>query len=284
MTPDTPNQIPDSSVRRRGADAPALNFKESEIKAMARHSATIADGEVETIDMDSILPRGNGDDARAHASPSAPASQPLTAEQKKVRLQLVTFKHSLDAFDAANPVPRVGISDIKRGDVIAIETIVGRLYLHVIDRIKGVRKDTGEILCECHYDLHEQHIPKHAASIQLPICSKDCVISNPDGSKRLASRKLKMVTDTVLPIHVRDLLDERFFGSIAIHASQQTDKPRLIDLARWFIRMALWFKALIDENNRLEREKQARKEEQRQLKKAARQQEIEAKKRQTPDR
>lgn len=276
MTLDAPNQIPDSNEGRRATDATALKFKESEI-ALARHRAALADGEVETIDMDGVLPGGHADDAHAHASASRPASPPLTAEQKKIRLQLVTFKHSLDGFEVTEPLSRVGISDIKRGDVIAIETIVGPFYLQIIDRIKGVRKDTGEILCECHYDLHEQHIPKHAASIQLPICSKNFLISNPDGSTRLASRKLKMSTDAELPSHVSSLLDERFFGSIQIHANPQPDKPRLIDLGRWIIRMALWFKGLIDEHNRLEREKEARKEEQRQQKKAARQQAIEAK-------
>ncbi|WP_265945501.1 hypothetical protein [Dechloromonas sp. A34] len=245
---------------------------------MARHRAALADGEVETIDMDGALPGGHVDDTHAHAAASGPASPPLTAEQRKIRLQVVTFKHSLEGFEVTDPLSRVGISDIKRGDVIAIETIVGQLYLQIIDRIKGVRKDTGEILCECHYDLHEQNIPKHAASIQLPICSKNFIITNPDGSTRLASRKLKMSTDAELPLHVSNLLDERFFGSLAIHASPQPDKLRPIDLARWFIRMALRFKALIDEHNRLEREKQARKEEQRQQKKAARQQAIEAKK------
>lgn len=275
MTSDAPNQTPDANVRRRAADATALKFKESAITSMARHRAALADADVETIDLDGVLLPGDTDDAPAHASASGPASPPLTAEQRKIRLQLVTFKHSLDDFTASN-LPRVGISDIKRGDVIAIETIVGHLYLHIIDRIKGVRKDSGEILCECHYDLHEQHIPKHAAGIQLPICSKNFVISNPDGSTRLASRKLKMSTDAALPLHVCDLLDERFFGSIAIYANPQPDKPRLIDLARWIIRMALRLKALIDENNRVEREKQARKEEQRRLKKAARQQAIEA--------
>ncbi|HXE39175.1 MAG TPA: hypothetical protein VN639_11935, partial [Azonexus sp.] len=243
---------------------------------MARHQAALADGEVETIDMDGILPGGRTDDAHAHTSVSRSASPQLTAEQRKIRLQLVTFKHSLEDFEVTDALSRVGISDIKRGDVIAIETIVGPLYLLIIDRIKGVRKDTGEILCECHYDLHEQHIPKHAASIQLPICSKNFVITNPDGSTRLASRKLKMSSDVELPLHVSNLLDERFFGSLAIHASPQPDKLQPIDLARWVIRMALGFKALIDEHNRLEREKQARKEEQRQQKMAARQQAIEA--------
>lgn len=276
MTPDAPNQIPDSNVRRRAADAAALKFKESEITSMTRHRAAFADNEVETIDIDGVLPRGNTDDAAAHASATDPTSPPSTAEQRKIRLQLVTFKHSLDDYEASNPLLRVGISAIKRGDVIAIETIVGHLYLHIIDRIKGVQKDTGEILCECHYDLHEQYIPKHAASVQLPICSKDFVINNPDGSTRLASRKLKMRTDAELPLHVGNLLDERFFGSITIYVNPQPDKLRLIDFARWIIRMALSFKALIDENNRVEREKQARKEEQRQQKKAARQQKIEA--------
>lgn len=278
MTSDAPNQIPDSNEGRRATDATALKFKESDIASMARHQAALADGEVETIDMDGMLPGGHADDAHAHASASRPASPPLTAEQKKIRLLLVTFKHSLEGFEATDALSRIGISDIKRGDVIAIETIVGQHYLQIVDRIKGVRKDTGEILCECHYDLHEQHIPKHAASIQLPICSKNFVITNPDGSTRLASRKLKMRTNAELPLHVSNLLDERFFGSLEIHASPQPDKLRPIDLARGIIRMVLGFKALIDEHNRLEREKQARKEEQRQQKKAARQQEIEAKK------
>lgn len=272
MTSDAPNHISDSNVLRRATDATALKFKESEIASMARHRAALVDGEIETIDMNGVLPRGSTDDAQAHASTSGPAHSPLTAEQRKLRLQLVTFKHSLDAFEVTNPILRVGIADIKRGDVIAIGTIVGHLYLHIIDRIKGVQKDTGEILCECHYDLHEQHIPKHAASIQLPICSKNFVVINPDGSTRLASRKLKMSTDAELPLHVGKLLDERFFGSIVIHANPQPEKLRLIDPARWIIRMTLKLKALIDKYNRLEREKQAQKEEQRQQKEAARQQ------------
>lgn len=247
MTSDAPNQIPESTVRRRATDATALKFKDSDIASMTRHQAALADGEVETIDIGGVLPRGNTDDAHAHAPVTAPTSAPLTAEQRKIRLQFVSFKHSLDDFAATESLQRVGIADIKRGDVIAIETIVGRLYLHIADRIKGVRRDTGEILCECHYDLHEQHIPRHAASIQLPICSKNFVITNPDGSTRLASRKLKMSTDTVLPDHVSNLLDERFFGSLAIYATPQRDKPRLIDLARWIIRMALRLKAMSGE-------------------------------------
>ncbi|MFZ2267702.1 MAG: hypothetical protein WAV95_09000 [Azonexus sp.] len=243
---------------------------------MARQAA-LANADIETIDMNENLPRGNLDEVQAHASASAPVAPPLTAEQRKIRLQLVTFKNSLDAFGEAQSLPGIGISDIKRGDVIAIETIVGRVYLHVVDRIKGVQRESGEILCECHYDLQGQYIPKHAASIQLPICSKNFVIINPDGSTRLASRKLKMSTDAVLPVHVVNLLDERFFGSIAVHASEHPDKLRLIDLARWVIRMGLKLKALIGENNRREREKRAQKEEQRELKNAARQQETEAK-------
>jgi hypothetical protein len=277
MTSDAPQQLPDSSERRRATDAAALKFRESEIKAMARQRAALADVDVETIDMDGNLPRGNTDDAPTQASASAPANLPLTAEQRKIRLQLVTFKHSLDTFGDANPLTRVGISDIKRGDVIAIDTIVGCVYLQIIDRIKGVRKDTGEILCECHYDLPDQHVPKHAASIQLPICTKNFLINNPDGSTRLASRKLKMSTDAVLPPHVSNLLDERFFAGMAIYANPQPDSARPIDLARWFIRTGLKLKALIDENNRREKEKQAQKEEQRRLKKAARQEDVEAK-------
>ncbi|MBS1160549.1 MAG: hypothetical protein H6R15_2968 [Proteobacteria bacterium] len=259
MTTDVPEPLPDSSERRRASDAAALKFRESEIKAMARQRAALAeaDADVETIDMEGNLPRGNAEDGQAQASASAPASRPLTAEQRKIRLQLVVFKHSLETFAAANPLPRVGISDIKRGDVIAIDTIVGRVYLQIVDRIKGVRQDTGEILCECHYDLPDQHVPKHAASIQLPICTRNFVINNPDGSTRLASRKLKMSTDTVLPPHVSNLLDERFFTGLTIYASPQADSARPIDLARWVIRMGLKAKALIDENNRREKEKRA---------------------------
>lgn len=259
MTADAPQPLPDSSERRRATDAAALKFRESEIKAMARQRAALADADIETIDMDGNLPRGGVDDAPARASASPPPSRPLTAEQRKIRLQLVVFKHSLETFAEPRPLARVGISDIKRGDVIAIDTIVGRVYLQIIDRIKGVRKDTGEILCECHYDLPDQHVPKHAASIQLPICTRNFVITNPDGSTRLASRKLKMSTDTVLPPHVSNLLDERFFAGLAIYASPQADSARPIDLARWVIRMGLKAKALIDENKRREREKRAQK-------------------------
>lgn len=269
MTSDAPNQAVDANVHRRATDATPLKFKEAEIASMVRDRAALADGEVETIDMDGAIPGGNADYAQAAAS--GPVRPPLTAEQKKIRLQLVTFKHSFDIFEVSPPLLRVDIWDVKRGDVIAIETIVGRVYLHILDRIQGMRKDSGEILCECHYDLHGQYVPKHAASIQLPVCSKNLVISNPDGSTRFASRKLNMTTDAELPLHVSNLLDERFFGSIAIHASPRPEKLRPIDLVRWIIRMALKLKALIDENNRLEREKKARKAEQRLQKKAARQ-------------
>lgn len=259
MTADVPEPLPDTSERRRASDAAALKFRESEIKAMARQRAADADADVETIDMEGNLPRDNAEDSLVQTSASAPTSRPLTAEQRKIRLQLVVFKHSLETFAAANPLARVGISDIKRGDVIAIDTIVGRVYLQIVDRIKGVRQDTGEILCECHYDLPDQHVPKHAASIQLPICTRNFVINNPDGSARLASRKLKMSTDTVLPPHVSNLLDERFFAGLTIYASPQADSARPIDLARWVIRMGLKAKALIDENNRREKEKRAKK-------------------------
>jgi hypothetical protein len=272
MTSDAPNPTADADVRRRANDAAALKFKESDIASMVRNSAHLADGVIETIDMDGALPGGNGDDGHAQAAASGPASQPLSAEQKKIRLQLLTFKHTFDCFEVTQPLLRVGIADIKRGDVIAIETIVGRVFLQIGDRIQGIAKDTGEILCECHYDLPGQYVAKHAASIQLPICSKNCVISNPDGSTRLASRKLNMTTDAPLPPHVGNLLDERFLSSLASHVSPQADKLRPIDLARWDIRLGLKLKALIDENNRRERDKKTRHEAQRRQKKAAGQQ------------
>ena len=255
----------------------ALKFKEAELKSIALPKTSFAEGEVETIDMDAQLPRGSDDDFQKNTSPAGPAKTALTQEQKALRLQLVKFKQSFEEFAVTKHLSRVNIAEIKRGDVVAIKTIVGSIYLRVLDRIKGERAGAGEILCECHYDLSDQFCPAHTASIQLPICANNHTITAPDGSKRQASRALKIQTETVLPPHVSQLLHERFFVEIAIHSSPQAEKLRLLDLGRWIVRMAFKLKAVIDENNRREREKKQQKEDARQQKKEEQQRKKEEK-------
>jgi hypothetical protein len=271
MTTAPPSQNLEPTAGRRATDDMALKFKEAELKSIALLHPSFTEGEIETIDMDGVLPVGGEDDFHTAASSAEPARSVLTPEQKKLRLQLAAFKQFFSEFDVTHRLSQITIADIKRGDVIAIKTIVGIIYLRIVDRIKGERAGTGEILCECNYDLSDQGALTHAASIQLPICSSSHAITNPDGSKRLASRKLKISTDAELPPHVSNLLHERFFVEISIYANPQPEKLRLIDFGRWIAKIGLKLKAIVVENNRFEREKKRQKEEERRRKKEARQ-------------
>jgi hypothetical protein len=276
MTDEASNPSSEPIAGRRAADVVALKFKEAELKSFAMLETSFHESDVEIIDMDGALPCGSDDDFHQAVSSSAPARAMLTPEQKKQRLQLSAFKQSFETFEVTSRLSRVNIAEIKRGDVVAIKTVVGKIFLRIIDRIKGELPGTGEILCECHYDLSDQYNAAHAASIQLPICVNSHVIVNPDGSTRLASRKLKMSTDTILPPHVANLLHERFFVEMSIYANPKSEKLRLVDLGRWITRVGLKLKAIVDENNRVEREKKQRKEEDRRRKKEEKQDAVEA--------
>lgn len=277
MTAEAPNQNNEHAAGRRAADAMALKFREAELKSVTLLPASFSEGDVETIDMDGALPIGSEADFHPAASTAPRLRSADTPEQKKLRLQLATFTQSFKDFDAAEHLSWINIADLKRGDVVAIKTMAGRIYLRIVDRIRGIRADAGEILCECHYDLSDQYYVAHAASIQLPICARSHAIVNPDGSQRLASRKLKMSTDAVLPPHVSNLLHERFFVELTIYANPQPEKLRLVDLARWIARIGLRLKAAFDENNRLEREKKQKKEEESRRKMEERQRKKQAK-------
>jgi hypothetical protein len=237
-----------TSPERRLADALPVRFDGAALKAS--HATTMADADVETIDMDALLPPGEHDHTH-----HAPATQvEMTPEQKRGRLQIVKFKQTLDEF-ALSSVSQVTIANIKRGDVIQIKTIVGSIYIRVIDRIRGNTADIGEILGEFLYDLQDQWGLTHMASLVLPVCTKSHVIVNPDGTRRNASRALKMTTEAVLPEQVGNLLRESFFSEIHIHATPVPDKLRVIDVGRWLLRMLRKVKGWVDENNRREREK-----------------------------
>jgi len=234
---------------RRAADAMPRHFAEHALKgAFSAHP----DVEVETIDMD-VLPPGHHDH---HHEDVPPPASTLSAEQKKGQLQIVKFKQTLDGFQVSQ-VSQVNIDNIKRGDVIQIKTIVGSMYIRIADRLRGMVPGVGEILGECRYDLQDQWTLVHAASITLPVCTKDHVIVQADGSKRYASRSLKMNADAELPESLTNLLRESFFTEILLHANPAPEKLRLIDVGRWLLRMGSKIKGWIDENNRREREKKA---------------------------
>ncbi len=236
---------------RRAADAMRRHFEDSALASVLPTHAAFADAEIVTIDMDAGLPAGHGHDDRLHSHSPSPA---LTTEQVRKRVQIVKLKASLEDFQVSR-VSQVTISNIKRGDLIEIKTIVGDIFFRVLDRIKGNAAGVGEVLCECRYDLLDQWDLVHAASIILPICSKNHLITNPDGTQRLASRSLKLTTGTELPGQVKNLLRENFFVEIKIHANPQPEKLRAIDALRWAKRLALKLKAIIDENNKRERKK-----------------------------
>ena len=281
MPTDDPQPESKAAASRRAADAMALKFRDKKLKAIevARHPAT--DGEVETINMDSLLPPGSDHDFETAEAAEAPPA-PLTPEQRRHRLELMSFRKSFADFAVGEPRTRVAIDDLKRGDVLQIKTIVGSIFLRIVDRLREQGTQAGEILCECHYDLGEQCSLAHAASIALPICTREHVITGADGAQRLASRRLKMSSEAELPPQIGKLLDERFFIELLLYASPQAEKLRPIDLWRALARTLLkafrllgWafskIKSWIEENNRVEREKKEKKAEAKRQKQAARQ-------------
>lgn len=271
MTAEAPQQTAKPAASRRATDAMPLTFQETTLQSQAALHHALTEGEVETIDMDSLLPHGSETEFHPNASIGGQIKPPLTPEQKKQRVQLATFKQIFADFPLVEGLSRVGIAEIKRGDILAIESIGGNIYLHIIDRIKGEAAGAGEVLCECHYDLGD-HCPRaHLASIQLPICTSRHVISHPDGSQRLASRKLKINAQVTLAPAISNLLHERFFVNLAVYANPQAEKLRFVDVGRWIARMGLKLKAIIVENNRREREKKQQAAEERRRLKEARQ-------------
>ena len=226
MTTDDPNE----DKQRRATDALPQQFTDAALGRFAGLHPAFADAHIETIDMDAALPAGHVHDEPPAASAQA-APPPIDKEQNRARLQIAKFRGSLTDFEVSS-VTRVAINDVKRGDVIEIRTIVGNIFLSVVDRIKGLMPDTGEILCQCRYDLQNQWSLTHAASIILPVCTKSHVITNPDGSQRMASRALKITANTELPDQVKSLLRENFFTEIRIYANPQKERLRPIDIVR----------------------------------------------------
>lgn len=221
-----------------------MQFGGEALSKIEHSHPAFADAQIEMIDMDAALPAGHGHEHDDHFEPAASHDRtaPLDKEQNRARLQFTRFKGTLDGFEISQ-VTRVDISNIKRGDVIQIKTFVGSIYISVIDRIKGISGEIGEILCECRYDLPNQWTLIHAASIILPMCSKEHVITNPNGRQRKASRALKMTTNTELPDQVKNLLRENFFSEIRIYATPQKERLRPIDVVRGIKRLALKLKA-----------------------------------------
>lgn len=238
----TTEQASDKHPERRAADAMPAHFPAEALSASLLAHPAFADAQIEAIDMDVALPPGHHDhDDQFPAEPTAKAPTPIDKEQHKARLEIAKFKGSLDDFKVS-PVTQVNISNIKRGDVIEIRTIVGSIFFRVIDRIKGLAAGAGEVLCECRYDLQNQWTLVHAASIILPVCTKNHVITNPDGSQRMASRALKMTANIELPDQVRNLLRESFFVEMKIYATPQKERLRPVDVVRGLQRMALKLK------------------------------------------
>ena len=255
MPAEASQDTPELVARRRATDATVLKFPEARIKAEPQLPQAFHEGDIEVINLDISMPGGDNDDFDQKSSPPTPSASTLTREQIKARVLLAQYKQSFETFDQIDHLMQVRIMDVKRGDVIAIKTIVGIIYLSILDRLKGLVAGTGEILCECHYDLGDKCDLVHTASIQLPICTKTFTISLPDGTKRNASRQLKVRTSTTLPGHVAELLNERYIVDITLYANPKPEKPRLIDFARWIIRVFLRLKAVIEANNQYEREK-----------------------------
>lgn len=214
---------------RRATDAQPEQFDDDALGRVVQTFPAFAEGQVETIDMDAALPPGHGD--AEELAPALRAAAPVDKAQQQARMQLARFKGSLADFEMT-PFTRVAIDDVKRGDVVEIRTIVGSIYLLIVDRIPGLVPDSGEILCECRYDLPGQWALTHAASVLLPVCAKSHVVQRADGSARLASRNLKMKTATELPERVRSLLRENFFVEIRLHANPRKERLRPIDLFR----------------------------------------------------
>ena len=263
-----PEQTSEKTLERRAADSMLLKFEHSALKALLPAGAEINESDIETIDMDCVLPPGNEDFQAVSRASSHPV---LNFEQNRERMHIVKFKQSFENYEMKTKLSQVNIAVIKRGDVVQIKTIVGSIFLRVIDRIKGERAGIGEILCECRYDLMDQWALVHTASIVLPLCTKHHVIECVDGSKRFASRSLKIETETELPENIKSLLSEKFFTEIVHYANPALEKLRLVDVMRSMMRIGRKIKALIDENNRKEREKKVRLEEEKRRKKEERQ-------------
>ncbi|MFA7292803.1 MAG: hypothetical protein WC023_11205 [Rhodocyclaceae bacterium] len=242
ITDESPAEHPE----RRAADAIPRQFSGDVLNRIEHSHPAFADAQIEMIDMDVALPpgHGHGHESDEHFQPAAAAGTtlPLDKEQNRARLQLSRFKGTLDEFEILQ-VTRVDIASIKRGDVIQIKTFAGSIYISVIDRIQGISAGIGEILCECRYDLPNQWTLVHAASIILPVCTKDHLITNPDGSQRKASRALKITTAAELPDQVKSLLRENFFSEIRIYATPQKERLRPVDIVRGIKRLALKLKA-----------------------------------------
>lgn len=215
---------------RRATDRVPQQFDGDALGRITQLHPAFADAQIETIDMDAALPPGHEqDESLAGSTQSAPQS--IDRELNKARLQLVKFRGSLADFEVTS-VTRVAIDDVKRGDVVEIRTIVGSLYLSIIDRIRGLAPDAGEILCQCRYDLPNQWALAHGASIILPVCTKSHLITHPDGTQRMASRALKILANAELPEQVKSLMRENFFVEIRIYANPQKEKLRPIDVIR----------------------------------------------------
>ncbi|MBS1197067.1 MAG: hypothetical protein H6R18_852 [Proteobacteria bacterium] len=235
-----------------------LKFDHSALKALLPSGADISESDIETIDMDSILPPGHDEYQPRSSARTHPT---LSLEQNRERIRIVKFKQSFENYELTTRLTQVNYSSIKRGDIIEIKTIVGSMFFRILDRIRGEKAGIGEILCECHYDLMDQWSLVHAASITLPVCTKQHVIENADGSKRFACRSLKMQTEEELPENIRTLLSEKFFTEIVHYINPVPEKLRFIDVARWMMRVARKIKAIIEENNRKEREKKLQRQE-----------------------
>jgi len=257
MSSDNPASSKD--VReRRASDAMPLKFGNAALKSVFPAQFNIDEADIETIDLDAVLAPGE-DESRA---PGARLDLPprFSAEQNRSRLQIIKYRQGFKSFEKSRRTA-VNMREIKRGDVIEIKTIVGSIFIGVLDRIRGERPDIGEILCECRYDLPDQWHHVHAASIILPVFTKNHALVNPDGTQRQASRALKMTTDHELPEQIRNLLRETFFTDITVFSNPKPEKIRFVDVWRWLKRCALKIKAIIEENNRIEREKKARRQE-----------------------
>ena len=264
MPADASLETPELAAQRRATDTGSLKFGAAHIKSTAQIHPAFQEGDIEVINLDLTAPGGDLDDFEPRESAPKPSTSALTREQIKARVLLSQFKQTFESFDQIDHLTQVTMNDIKRGDVIAIKTIVGTVYLNIRDRIKGRLAGTGEILCQCHYDLGDRCDLVHAASIQLPICTRTFTITMADGNKRCASRQLKIHTDVTLPPHVSEILHERFFVGISIFSNPEREKPRLVDFGRWLVRLFLRIKAAIQANNQYEREKKLKKEQERQ--------------------
>lgn len=264
--------------RRRAADAMPLRFKQEDTAASPEgHDAA----EVETIDLDVAPPPGGAshDDVGDERTVVA-----LTPEQRLHRTQLAKFMKTFSEYAVRAPLTRIDIEDVKRGDVVSIKTIVGTVYLEIVDRLKARRGSAGQILCRCRYDLGDQCTLVHMASVELPLCSHKQLIASADGTMRPASRKLRFASQVEVPAHVLKLLDERFITELAVHSNPTRERFRPIDAwravapvvlgvlrgIRW---LALKLVELVRENNRREREKKAQREAEAKRRKEARAQE-----------